>query len=219
MDFFAHHTELDTIGLIFFPRPTLLLGHFAHGGLIWWLGWAFLPHILVAFLSIPYLGSNPGLVIGACVIGVTGTCTELELFLCCFKPEKRYEAFKILLLLISCIALLAVFKEITKLNDLNAGLVQRQKFEGDFKTCIHWVFSVDPDGPEFEKLNIPSKIKEGEKALILLDEMELTETNPAVLSQIHSLKILVKSLLDRLRTGKHFEIVWTAGDFGYVKDK
>lgn len=75
-DFFQHHNVITLIGLAIFPRITLLIASFATGGLLWWLGWIFAPHLLVAFLSIPYWHSNPGLVVFAWLFALAGTTGE-----------------------------------------------------------------------------------------------------------------------------------------------
>jgi hypothetical protein len=76
MDFFQHHSVLVLICLALFPRLTLLIASFATGGFLWWLGWIFAPHILVAILAIPYFHSNPFLVIMAWWIAFCGTASE-----------------------------------------------------------------------------------------------------------------------------------------------
>lgn len=76
MDFFEHHGVITLIFLAIFPRLTLLIASFATGGLLWWLGWIFAPHLLVAFLSIPYWETNPVLVIFAWLIALGGTSAE-----------------------------------------------------------------------------------------------------------------------------------------------
>lgn len=73
MDFFTQHEVFVLICLAIFPRLTLLFASFATGGLLWWLGWIFAPHILVAVLSLPYWDSNPVLVIIAWLIALGGS--------------------------------------------------------------------------------------------------------------------------------------------------
>ena len=70
MDFFNDHGVITLVCLAVFPRLTLLIASFASGGLLWWLGWIFAPHILVAVLSLPYCDSNPELVIVAWVMAL-----------------------------------------------------------------------------------------------------------------------------------------------------
>ena len=76
MSFLDQHGIIVLFGLALFPRITLLLASFATGGLMWWLGWIFAPHLLVAFLSLPYWHSNPVLVIIAWVLALGGTGGE-----------------------------------------------------------------------------------------------------------------------------------------------
>jgi len=78
MDFFAHHGVIVLICLAIFPRLTLLIASFATGGLLWWLGWIFAPHLLVAFLSLPYWNTNPVLVCFAWIIALSGTIAETK---------------------------------------------------------------------------------------------------------------------------------------------
>lgn len=76
MNFFDQHGEITLIYLALFPRLTLLLGSFATGGVLWWLGWVFAPHLLVAILSLPYWDSNPVLVVIAWLMALSGTSAE-----------------------------------------------------------------------------------------------------------------------------------------------
>lgn len=78
MNFFANHGVLTLICLACFPRLTLLFASFASGGLLWWLGWIFTPHLLVAILAIPYWHSNPVLVIIAWIVALGGTSGETK---------------------------------------------------------------------------------------------------------------------------------------------
>lgn len=75
-NFLTHHSVVTLFCLALFPRLTLLLASFASGGLIWWLGWIFAPHLLVAFLALPYWHINPVLVIVAWLIALGGTSGE-----------------------------------------------------------------------------------------------------------------------------------------------
>jgi len=84
MDFLAQHDHawLLLIGLALFPRLTtaamMLWGGLVSGGLLWWLGWFLAPHLLVAFLSLPYWHSDPLLVIVAWIFALCGTGGEAE---------------------------------------------------------------------------------------------------------------------------------------------
>lgn len=75
-DFFDNHGIWCLIFLAIFPRLTLLFGSFISGGLLWWLGWIFAPHLLVAFLAIPFFDTNPVLTVIAWVIALGGTGIE-----------------------------------------------------------------------------------------------------------------------------------------------
>ena len=78
MDFFTNHGVLTLICLAIFPRLTLIFSSFASGGLLWWLGWIFAPHLLVAILAIPYWETNPVLVIIAWIVALGGTSGETK---------------------------------------------------------------------------------------------------------------------------------------------
>lgn len=81
MDWFTQHpndgyTLLACLAM--FPRLTLLLAGFVTGGMAWWLGWIFAPHLLVGFLSIPYWNTNPDLVVCAWILALSGTGVEVN---------------------------------------------------------------------------------------------------------------------------------------------
>jgi uncharacterized membrane protein YGL010W len=76
IDFLENHGAGTLIFLALFPRLTLLFGSFATGGLLWWLGWIFAPHLLVAILAIPYFDTNPILVVIAWIVAFSGTTAE-----------------------------------------------------------------------------------------------------------------------------------------------
>ena len=86
LDFFHAHSTVPwllLIGLAVLPRITtllmLLVGSLLSGGLLWWLGWIFAPHLLVAFLSLAYWHSDPILVIVAWFFALGGTSGEASL--------------------------------------------------------------------------------------------------------------------------------------------
>lgn len=63
MNFWDMHGVLFVICLFFFPRLTLLFSSVVFGGLFWWLGFLFLPRLLVAILATQaYWETNPILV-------------------------------------------------------------------------------------------------------------------------------------------------------------
>ena len=76
MNFFSKHEIITLFALAVFPRLTLLIASFSTGGLLWWLGWFFTPHLLVAILSLPYWDTNPVLVIFAWCFALVGTTGE-----------------------------------------------------------------------------------------------------------------------------------------------
>ncbi len=85
MEFLAQHTHpyLLLVGLALFPRITtaamMLWGGLVSGGLLWWLGWIFAPHLLVAFLSLSYWHSDPVFVVIAWFFALCGTGGETEM--------------------------------------------------------------------------------------------------------------------------------------------
>lgn len=79
MDFFDNHSVFILICLALFPRLTLLFGSFVFGGWLWWLGWIFTPHLLVAILSLSYWNTNPVLVVIAWIMAFVGTGTESKI--------------------------------------------------------------------------------------------------------------------------------------------
>lgn len=76
MNYFDQHGLLSLLCLALFPRLTLIIASFATGGLFWWLGWLFTPHLLVAILALPYWDQNPLLVIAAWFVALCGTGAE-----------------------------------------------------------------------------------------------------------------------------------------------
>src|SRR5271154_5486215 len=63
-DFWNHHGFLFLISIAVFPRLTLVFSSVATGGILWWLGWFFVPRYLVAFLAtLAYWNQNPLLVV------------------------------------------------------------------------------------------------------------------------------------------------------------
>lgn len=76
MDFWLEHSIWFLLGLVFFPRITLLFFAATPFGWLAWIGWVFAPHLLVAILSLPYWDENPILVIGAWLMAFAGTGGE-----------------------------------------------------------------------------------------------------------------------------------------------
>lgn len=75
MDYWDSHGILFLIGLAAFPRLTLLFSGAAgiyFLGLLWWLGWLFLPRFAAALIgSFVYWESNPILVVGSWVVALS----------------------------------------------------------------------------------------------------------------------------------------------------
>ena len=79
MDYWNDSGVWFLIALTIFPRLTLLFSSIASGGLLWWLGWIFSPHLLVAILALPYWDSNPVLVVIAWMVAFGGTSGESKI--------------------------------------------------------------------------------------------------------------------------------------------
>jgi hypothetical protein len=85
MDFFAAHGVafglLLILGLVFIPRITMLgmlvWGTLTSGGVLWWLGYIFLPGIVVAYeATTHYWDTNPVLCVFAWFVAFTTSNTE-----------------------------------------------------------------------------------------------------------------------------------------------
>jgi len=85
MDYWAVHGIFSGIVLAgflaLFPRLTtlilLIFTGFLSGGVLWWLGWLFVPHILVAGLAtLQYWETNPIMVVLAWMWALCGTTVE-----------------------------------------------------------------------------------------------------------------------------------------------
>lgn len=76
-DFWQNHGVLFLVAITLFPRLTLLFSSIATGGVLWWLGWLFVPRILVAVLAtVAYWYTNPILVICAWLVALGGETSE-----------------------------------------------------------------------------------------------------------------------------------------------
>lgn len=74
MDFWAAHSILFLIAAAYVPRLTMLFAVTVPFGWLVWLGWAFAPHITVAFLATKYYWhTNPLLCVLAWIVAVGGT--------------------------------------------------------------------------------------------------------------------------------------------------
>lgn len=78
MDFWTEHSIFFLLGLMAFPRITLLFFAATPFGWLAWVGWLVAPHFLVAILSLPYWDENPVLVIGAWIMAFAGTGGEAK---------------------------------------------------------------------------------------------------------------------------------------------
>lgn len=79
MNFWHVHGILFLIFITLFPRLTMLFAVSVPFGILAWLGWLFVPHILVAiFATIFYWHTNPILCIIAWFVALAGTGTEAK---------------------------------------------------------------------------------------------------------------------------------------------
>lgn len=75
--FWQHHGLLFLVGITLFPRLTMLVAVPGPFSLLAWLGWAFAPHFLVAFLATSlYWQTNPVLCVIAWAVAFGGTGGE-----------------------------------------------------------------------------------------------------------------------------------------------
>lgn len=79
MNFWQHHGILFLIFITFFPRLTMIFAVTAPFGILGWLGWLFVPHILAAILAtVYYWHTNPILCVIAWIVALAGTGTEAK---------------------------------------------------------------------------------------------------------------------------------------------
>lgn len=77
INFWNVHGVFFLVFITFFPRLTLLFSSVAFGGVLWWLGFFFLPRVLVASLAtVAYFHTNPILVTISWVIALGGEIFE-----------------------------------------------------------------------------------------------------------------------------------------------
>ena len=75
-NFWTYHTIFLLIGFILFPRLSLFFCNIP-GNLLFWIGWAILPRIVIAVnATIYYLDSNPILVILSWFAALGGESAE-----------------------------------------------------------------------------------------------------------------------------------------------
>lgn len=76
-NFFQNRGIIFLICITLVPRLTLLFSSVAFGGILWWLGFFFMPRLLVAVLAtVAYLKTNPFLVGVAWFVALTGEILE-----------------------------------------------------------------------------------------------------------------------------------------------
>ncbi|HXH73469.1 MAG TPA: hypothetical protein VNJ08_00790 [Bacteriovoracaceae bacterium] len=77
VNYWDRHGIFFLIFVTVFPRLTLLFSSVAFGGVLWWLGFLFLPRVLVASLAtMAYFHTNPLLVTLAWVVALGGEVFE-----------------------------------------------------------------------------------------------------------------------------------------------
>ena len=75
-NYFTYHSILFLLGLVIFPRFTLLFSNMP-GSLLFWIGWLFLPRLMIAILAtLFYSSTNPILVILSWFFALTGESAE-----------------------------------------------------------------------------------------------------------------------------------------------
>ena len=75
-NFWSHHTIIILIGFTLFRRFSLLFCSIP-SGIFFWIGWFFLPRIVIAvYATIFYLETNPILVILSWIIALSGESAE-----------------------------------------------------------------------------------------------------------------------------------------------
>jgi hypothetical protein len=77
VDFFKNHSYLFLFFITLFPRLTLLFSNVAFGGVFWWIGFLFVPRLLVAVLAtVAYFKTNPVLVVISWMVALSGEVLE-----------------------------------------------------------------------------------------------------------------------------------------------
>jgi hypothetical protein len=76
-DFFQKHGIPFLVFIVFFPRLTLLFSSVPFGGIFWWLGFIFMPRLLVAVLATVAYGHTKPILVGiAWFVAITGEIFE-----------------------------------------------------------------------------------------------------------------------------------------------
>ena len=90
MDFWQVHGLVFLIFITFFPRLTMLFAVTVPFGIIAWVAWLFIPHILVAFLATTYYwDTNPILCVIAWIVAFGGTFGESKVSRKSRKRKRR----------------------------------------------------------------------------------------------------------------------------------
>ena len=77
MNYWEIHGLFFLFGLAVFPRITLLFSNAISLGILFWIGWFFVPHLTVALLAtIFYFDTNPFLVLLSWFIALGGESAE-----------------------------------------------------------------------------------------------------------------------------------------------
>lgn len=77
INYWDRHGVFFLIFITLFPRLTLLFSSVAFGGFFWWVGFFFLPRVLVASLAtVAYFQTNPFLVTMSWVVALGGEVFE-----------------------------------------------------------------------------------------------------------------------------------------------
>jgi hypothetical protein len=77
INYWDKHGVFFLIFITFFPRLTLLVSSVPFGGFFWWLGFIFLPRVLVASLAtVAYFHTNPFLVTMSWLLALGGEVFE-----------------------------------------------------------------------------------------------------------------------------------------------
>lgn len=75
--FWDNHSALFVVAMFFFPRLTMLFATSYGGGLLYWLGWLFVPRITVAVIATMLYGdTNTVLVVLAWLWALGGESAE-----------------------------------------------------------------------------------------------------------------------------------------------
>lgn len=95
IDFFENHGYFFLVAIALFPRLTLLISSVPFGGIGWWLGFFFAPHLLVAVLAtIHYWHTNPVLVVIAWLVAWGGEVGEKYVLTRKVKQRQNFNQYQ-----------------------------------------------------------------------------------------------------------------------------